>query len=358
MNRALAAFTLAVVTIAACAPAPSAPAAASGPRTAAQLATYAGADRQQVLEAGARAEKKITWYTSLAGEVITRIADAFKQKYPYLEVEILRGTETELVQKATQEAQAGQPSFDVLESQVTAIKLLYDGKLLQNYYSPSAKNVPDEFKTKGSGDTIESATDRISLISFGWNTNLIPTSAIPKSYQDLMGPDLKGKLHLTGTNTGQRWLGSILFILGEEKGKQWLADFSAKQHPKVQQVSGQALLGLVAKGEVPGSPTIFKDHVDLAVQDTKAPVKWTPLEPVVGNPGQVSFAAKGPHPHAGLLFVDFLLGDGAKVFSQNAYSTASDKIEFKVWIPERGKTLDQIEKETKLWADLFRATFR
>ena len=349
-------LAVALVAVAACAPAPAAPAA---PRPIAELATYQGSDRQQILEAGARAEKKLTWYTSLAGEIVDRMAEGFKKKYPFIDVEIFRGTESELVTRATQEAQAGQPSFDVLETQVTAIKLLYDGQLLINYSSPTVKNVPEEFKTRiGSGDVVESATDRVSIISFGYNTNLIPESAVPKTYQDLMNPALKGKLALSGTNTGQRWLGSILNILGEEKGKQWLADFSKQQQPRVQQVSGKALLDLIAKGEIPASPTIFKDHVDLAVQETKAPVKWVPLEPVVGNPGQAALAAKAPHPNAALLFIDYLFGDGAKVFQQNAYTTAADKVPFKLWIPERGKSLKDIEKDTKLWNDLFKSTFR
>ena len=32
-----------------------------------ELAAYSGADREQILAAGAKAEGKVTWYTSLAG---------------------------------------------------------------------------------------------------------------------------------------------------------------------------------------------------------------------------------------------------------------------------------------------------
>ncbi len=343
----------------ACAPAaPAGQPSQAKQMTVAELAAYQGADRQKLLEEGAKAEGRVTWYTSLAGAVVERMAAGFKAKYPFIkEVEIFRGTESELVTKATQEAQAGQPSFDVIESQITAIRLLFDGKLMTPYYSPEVGKVPADFKT-ATGNLIESATDRFSVISFGWNTNLIPQSAVPKTHQDLMNPTLEGKLAVTGTNTGQRWLGSILFIMGEEKGKQWLTDFATKQKVKVQQVSGQALLGLIAKGEVPASPTIFKDHVDLAVKDTKAPVKWVPLEPAVGNTGQVGMALRAPHPYAALLYVDYLFGDGVKVFHDNEYTTATDKLDFKVWIPERGKSTEEIEKDTKRWSDLFKSTFR
>ncbi len=33
-------------------------------------------------------------------------------------------------------------------------------------------------------------------------------------------------------------------------------------------------------------------------------------------------------------------------------------LDFKVWVPESGRNTDQIEKDTKLWSDVFKATFR
>ena len=339
---------------------PAASGAAGAPKTVAELAAYQGADRQQVLEAGAKKEGRLVWYTSLAGAAIDRLADAFKKKYPFItSVDVFRGTESEIVTKATQELQAGQPSFDVIESQITAIQLLFAAGYMTPFYSPSTKAIPDDFKTKDKGELVQSATDRVSLISFAYNTNLIPASAVPKTRDDLMNPALQGKLAVTGTNTGQRWVGSVLFALGPDKGKQWLTDFATKQKVVVQQVSGQALLDLIAKGEVAASPTIFKDHADLAALEKKAPVKWVALEPVVGNTGQDGMSLKAKSPNAALLFIDFLLGpDGQKMYHDNQYVTADDKLDFKVWVPESGRTTDQIEKDTKLWSDTFKATFR
>jgi iron(III) transport system substrate-binding protein len=350
---------LLLTVAAACAPAPAAqPSATAKQMSVAELAAYQGADRQKLLEEGARKEGTVSWYTSLAGDIIDRHAEAFRAKYPFVKVEIFRGAENELVTKITQETQAQQPSFDVLESQISAIKLLFDAKVMTPYYSPNVAAIPDDFRTKLPSGLYESATDRISLISFGYNTNLIPASAVPKTLNDLMNPALRGKLSVTGTTTGQRWVGMVLNQMGDDRGKQWLADFGAQQKVTVQQVSGQALLDLIAKGEVPASPTIFRDHVDLAATQKKAPVKWVPLEPAVGNTGQVGMALKAPHPYAALLFIDYLFADGAKVFHDNQYTTATDKLDFKVWVPERGKTTEQIDKDTKLWSDVFKSVFR
>ena len=363
-------FTIAIVAVACggsatpgASPTTAAGAAASAagaPKTVAELASYQGADRQQILEAGAAKEGKLVWYTSLAGAAVDQLPAAFKKKYPFIkDVEVFRGAESDIVPKATQELQAGQPSFDVIESQISAIQLLFGAGYMTPFYSPGTKAIPDDFKTKDKGELVQSATDRFSLIGFGYNTDLIPASAVPKTRDDLMNPALRGKLQVTGTNTGQRWVGSILFTLGQDKGKQWLQDLATKQQVKVQQVSGQALLDLIAKGEVAASPTIFRDHAELAALEKKAPVKWVPLDPVVGNTGQDGMSLKATHPSAALLFIDFLLGpDGQKIYHDLQYATASDKLDFKVWVPEAGKNIDQIEKDTKLWSDTFKAIFR
>jgi len=62
----------------------------------AQLAAYNKPDREQVLYAGAKAEGKITWYTSLAGGSYKELASAFEAKYPGVKVESYRATRQEL----------------------------------------------------------------------------------------------------------------------------------------------------------------------------------------------------------------------------------------------------------------------
>src|SRR5439155_24282690 len=114
-----------VVLLAACGGSPAP--AASG--TAAQITTYQGADRQQVLEAGAKKEGTMTWYTSLAGDIVDGLANGFKQKYG-VQVDVFRGAENELITRATQEAQAGKYVFDVLESPISAGEIMGEAKLL------------------------------------------------------------------------------------------------------------------------------------------------------------------------------------------------------------------------------------
>jgi ABC-type glycerol-3-phosphate transport system substrate-binding protein len=60
------------------------------PATLAEIVTYNGSDREQVLYNGAKGEGKIVWYTSLAGDFYKAIARAFEAKYPGVRLETFR----------------------------------------------------------------------------------------------------------------------------------------------------------------------------------------------------------------------------------------------------------------------------
>ncbi|HVA25406.1 MAG TPA: extracellular solute-binding protein [Chloroflexota bacterium] len=360
MHRKLVAIAVAFVLAGCGGPGvqPAGKAAGSGvPNGPTDVARYQGADRQQVLEAGARKEGTVSWYTAIAGDVISALTNGFQQKYPYLKLNVFRSDELQVMQHITQETQAGTASFDVTDLNGGATEILVESKLITPYYSPSLANISASLKMGRSGPLVDRASDWATIIGFGHNTTLIPKDAVPKTTVDLMNPALAGKLALAGTTTGYYWVGSVLAGMGDAAGKQWLADFAGKQKPAVQQISAKALLDLIAKGEVPASLTVYRDHVRQA-QTTKAPVAWIPLEPDVSLVNYVVVGVNAPHPNAAMLFVDYLLGEGQQVLKDNFYTTGSEKLPFKTWIPYKDKTTAQYDEATKSWSDLFKADFR
>ena len=60
------------------------------PSSIAELAVYRGPDREQILYAGAKAEGKIIWYTSLAGDSYKEMVKAFETRYSGVKVESYR----------------------------------------------------------------------------------------------------------------------------------------------------------------------------------------------------------------------------------------------------------------------------
>src|SRR5829696_6078085 len=77
---------------------------AAPPKTAAELAKYMGADREQLLYAGAKKEGKLVWYTSLT--VYKEMAKSFEAKYPGVSVEPYRATAVNLVSRLLSEGQS------------------------------------------------------------------------------------------------------------------------------------------------------------------------------------------------------------------------------------------------------------
>src|SRR4051812_17016372 len=82
----------------------------------AEIAHLAGPDRQAQLEAGARAEGRVTLYTALiVDQVVRPLAAGFEKRYPNLKLDFWRGDSRSIVQKMLAERRAGGLAADVIE---------------------------------------------------------------------------------------------------------------------------------------------------------------------------------------------------------------------------------------------------
>ena len=86
------------------------------PTTIAELVTYDGKDREQILYGGAKAEGKITWYTSLAGDSYKAMVKAFETKYPGVKVEAYRVSGSEMTTRMMEESKARRYIADAVET--------------------------------------------------------------------------------------------------------------------------------------------------------------------------------------------------------------------------------------------------
>jgi len=322
------------------------------PKTLDELAVYSGPDRQQILIEGAKAEGKMVWYTSLAG-VYREIIDAFKRKYPFITLDPYRGGSLELGPRLLNEAKAGRFVADALEGTPGLLMLLRDGGLLKPFTSPELARYPDEAKTKADGGRVYWATDREAYIGFGYNTRMIVSAEVPKSFQDLLRPDLKGKLAVTTESTTSRAIGVMLKYKGDEFVKRLHA-----QEMRLFKASSAGFLDLIAAGEVAGSPVVFRNQANV-LKEKRAPVEWVPLDVVPANAGGSAILAGAPHPHAAILFTDFILGpEGQKLMEQYRYGVAWKEYPFKRDYPERGMTSAEYEKAEDKWTQLVRSITR
>jgi iron(III) transport system substrate-binding protein len=91
-------------------------------------------------------------------------------------------------------------------------------------------------------------------------------------------------------------------------------------------------------------------------------VEWRPLEPVLTNVGASGMTAKAPHPHAALLFLDYLHSkEGQQVVMKGGLNSPRDDLEverrFKKTYLENQYSLEDFEKNFTEWQELMRRLF-
>ena len=321
----------------------------------AELALYQGADREKILLEGAKKEGQVTFYTSNTW-VEGPVSKEFEKKYPFVKANVWRSDSKSLLRRLTEEVAAGRFIADVVETSPEYITILMRSNMLQEYLSPELSAYGDDAKVKGKAG-VYAWTNREIYISLGFNTNLTPAAEAPKSIKDYLDPKWKGKMSIAGTTTGVQWVGAVM----EAMGREFLEKVSA-QDISVQNMSGAALSGLIASGEVPLSPTIFNSNI-FTHKQRGAPVEWRPLDPIIAGVGTSGMVVNSPHPHAALLFLDYLHSKfGQQVAMKGGLSSARSDIgsleqKFKKVYIESKYTPEEFDKKFNEWENLMRRLF-
>lgn len=333
--------------------APSASAQTRKPSTIAELVVYRGADREALLYAGAKNEGKITWYTSLAGDSYKEMVKAFETKYAGVKVESYRAAGAELVTRLEEEGKARRNIADTIETTEGSLIFLRDEKLLRPYDTPQLDRYPEDGKERADKNLVYWALARESYIGFAYNKTLVPKEAVPKNFDGLFHPQLKGKMGISIGQTSDKIIGAMLKSRNEEAVRKLKG-----QEIKLYSIDAPALVNTIVAGEIVASPAIFQTHTLLAASKG-APVEWVPMDLVPTNVGSAAIAANPPHPHAALLMADFLLSpEGQQVLEKYYYGSGAKDYGFKKWRPEHGLTTDQYEKDLARWDKLLNAITR
>jgi len=314
------------------------------------VVAYSGPERQDKLIAGARKEGSVTIYTSLQIDDLKALNSVFEKKYG-VKVNVWRGSAEDVRQRAIVEYRAGRFDVDVFEVGGREMESLHREKLLQAVKSPVIEELVPQ-AVIGHGEWMGT---RLNIISAAYNTNLIKRSEAPNSYEDLLDARFKGKLGIEAED--EDWLATIVTGMGEEKGLKLFRDMVARNGVSVRK--GHTLLvNLVASGEVPLALTTYS-YKARQLKAGGAPIELLGLPPSVARVNGVGVAPKAPHPHAAVLFFDFLLGfDGQKILQDLEFSPTNRRVAqlprgLEVQFSNSSQMLDEKEKWTKLYREIF-----
>lgn len=310
---------------------------------------YKGADRDQKLVEGAKREGALVWYTSLAPTESTPLGQAFEKKYG-IKVEIWRAVSEKIVQRVVTEGRAKRHAFDVVETNAPELEALSRENLLGAFHSPYFADLP-AFALPAHRQW---ASDRMSVYGVAFNTNLIKREELPKNYEGFLDPKWKGKIGVEATDSD--WMAAAINGMGKERGSLFMRKL-ADMRPDIRK--GHILLAeLVSAGEVPIGLTIYQSNAT-TLKKRGGPIEWVALDPVVTRPQAIGVAKNALHPHAALLFADYVLSpEGQALLESMGRSPTSTKIKsefsnMKYTMIDPASVLDDAAKSEKLWNDLF-----
>jgi len=314
----------------------------------AEIATYQGADREQRLLDGARKEKELTLYSSIPPEDVAVIASAFDKKYG-VKVKIWRADSESVLQRILTEARARRFEVDVMSAASTALEPLARDNLLQEVKSPGLNDlVPDALAPHRQWTAIY-----FNTIVQAYNSNMLPKDRLPKAYKDLLRPEWRGWLGIEAEDYD--WFAQVVSELGEAKGLRLFGDIVAANGISVRK-GHNVLANLVSAGDVPLALTVYGF---LAEQGKRkgAAIDWFVIPPAIARPSALGVARNAPHPHAAVLFHDFLIGEGQQILAGRHFVAVSRKIDS----PMRNGPLRLIDAATMLdqarkWQDLYQKT--
>jgi iron(III) transport system substrate-binding protein len=324
------------------------PAAAADAQSIAATAAYSGADRQQKLVAAAQKEGTVSIYTSISSAIAHKLASDFQDKYG-VKVKLWRAGDRTVLQRLVSERKTDLDAFDVVNIGSLEMEMLHREKLLAPLKSPYASNLVAGAVAPHNGYV----ATFVNIMVQEYNTNSVKKADLPKTYQDLLNPKWKGQLGMEATD--QEWFYSIVQSMGEEKGLQYFRDLTAANRPSIR--SGHSLLAnLVLSGEVPLGITVY-NHSVISAKKKGAPVDYIVLEPAVAVSFSMGISNKAANPNAALLFYEYMLTDGQKIFASMDYTPTSRDIDtpfrnVRYQLTNQALFLDQYDKWEKLWNEI------
>jgi len=153
----------------------------------------------------------------------------------------------------------------------------------------------------------------------------------------------------------------MMTFWGEEKGLSYMQRLAA-QNFTIRH--GHTLMTqLVAAGEYPAAVIVYGPQTQ-STRNAGAPIDWYALNPTVSGTNLMGIAARAPHPHAAMLYIDHMLSEeiqkdylSGKFFKvsarQGIQSTVMQKLSKVKVIPVDITQSEHFEKNRKRFREIF-----
>lgn len=314
MNRTLRAVILFVLLlaglllVAACAaPPPPPPSNAGAP---AEATTEAGADTAAAgasSEAAAGASTELNVLCTPQVQWCEGMKAEFEKVHPDITVNFVRLSSGEALARLRSEKD--NPQFDIWwGGPVDGFVAATNDGLLEPYDSPNMANLRDQKLYKDANNNW--AGVYVGTLGFATNKNWLaenPGVTAPTSWADLLKPEYKGQImvaHPSSSGTSYTALCTILQLMGDEKGWQYIKDYAGQVNQFTK--SGAAPAKFVGQGEA-GVGIVFS-HDIVAEIEKGSPLELTfPSEGTGYEIGGMGIIKGAKHPDAAQKWFDWAL---------------------------------------------------
>jgi len=262
----------------------------------------AAAQSASTIQAAKKEGGKVVAYGSLESDTAEAVKQAF-EKATGLDMDYWRASATKVMDRALSEYRAGKPLFDVVLTNTAPMEILKDAGIFAKYDSPSAQEFPADVI-----DPVLGPRYRNVIIGVMYNTSLIKPADAPKSLEDLLKPEYRGKIVMpdpTQHTTTAQWLASLYKIIGKERAQKFVDGLAATKPILVESLLPAARR--VTSGETPIGITYVKYTYIFGKEG--APLDYVRMPKMLGDGHYISLSNKAPHSNAGKAFIDFFLSD-------------------------------------------------
>ena len=258
-------------------------------------------------------------YSGRSEPLIQPIMDAFKAKYPGVNLLLKAGSNSELANGLIEEQ--ANPQADVfITTELFTVQSLAGQGIFESYLPKGANQLPAEFL--GADNAWTGLTRRARVIMY--NKDLVSEAELPTSILDLTDPKWKGQIAAAGSTNGsmQAQIAAMRQLLGEEETEAWLNGLIVNEvtffggHTDVRKAvgAGEFKLGLVNH---------YYYHLQLAEGSNVGVVYPDQGEGQVGlftNATAAAVVNGAAHAPAAQAFLDFLVSEeGQKLFAELNY---------------------------------------
>jgi len=255
-------------------------------------------------------EGKVVIYGSMETDIFEGIKIAFEKKTG-IGVDYWRAAGATVLERASSEKRANKVMYDLVLNNAGPMEILLAEGALAKYDSPLAKNFAPNLVHPQLGPSY-----RTSIVGIVYNKSIISPDKAPKSLEDLLKPEFRGKLAFADPQRGAvavMWPMSLYKLMGKDRADKYLRDLAATKPVIVEGVLPAA--ERVTTGETPVAITYLKYVIGFGKKG--APLEYVRQDKMLGHGHAIALSSRALRPNAAKAFLDYFYSDESlKVMAQ------------------------------------------